>query len=165
MQRMASRVLACLLAEDSGALTSAELAERLQVSPAAVSGAIAYLAQVHMITRERQPGSRRQRYRLHSQVWFEALTNRDAQLNRWQGTLRDGARAVGPDSAAGLRLEETADFFAFLQVEMRAVLSRWEEHRGRSAEPGPPPEQARPGTHSAHGHRQPQRGRPHLPGP
>ena len=46
MQRMPARVFAALLASDDGALTSAELGEQLQVSPAAVSGAVRYLAQV-----------------------------------------------------------------------------------------------------------------------
>lgn len=50
MQRMASRVFACLLASEEGALTSAELSERLQASPAAISGAVRYLAQVNMIS-------------------------------------------------------------------------------------------------------------------
>ena len=38
--RMPARVFASVLAEDAGALTAAELAERLQVSPAAISGAV-----------------------------------------------------------------------------------------------------------------------------
>jgi DNA-binding transcriptional regulator GbsR (MarR family) len=38
--RMPARVFAALLATDSGRLTSSELAELLQVSPAAVSGAV-----------------------------------------------------------------------------------------------------------------------------
>ncbi|MEV6184183.1 MarR family transcriptional regulator, partial [Streptomyces sp. NPDC052015] len=76
MQRMPARVFAALLASDSGTLTSAELGEQLQVSPAAVSGAVRYLAQQHMVSREREPGSRRERYRVHSDQWYELLTNR-----------------------------------------------------------------------------------------
>ena len=40
---MPARVFSALLATDSGRLTAAELAERLQISPAAVSGAVRYL--------------------------------------------------------------------------------------------------------------------------
>src|SRR5438067_1988526 len=73
MPRMPSRVFACLLASETGVLTSAELGERLQISPAAVSGAVRYLSQVNMLSREREPGSRRDRYRVHSDQWYEAL--------------------------------------------------------------------------------------------
>ena len=77
MQRMPARVFAALLASDAGALTSAELGEQLRISPAAVSGAVRYLAQRTWSRREREPGSRRDRYRVHSDQWYEALTNRD----------------------------------------------------------------------------------------
>ena len=43
--RMPARVFAAILADDAGRLTAGELAERLQVSPAAISGAVRYLTQ------------------------------------------------------------------------------------------------------------------------
>src|SRR6478735_10387266 len=89
MQRMPARVFAALLASDSGSLTSAELGEGLRVSPAAVSGAVRYLSQQHMVSREREPGSRRERYRVHGDQWYEALTNREAVIKRWEGALRE----------------------------------------------------------------------------
>ena len=49
---MPARVFAALLASDSGRLTSAELSALLKVSPAAVSGAVRYLAQVNLVSRE-----------------------------------------------------------------------------------------------------------------
>ncbi len=136
MQRMAARVFAALLASDSGTMTSAELAESLRISPAAVSGAVRYLAQVDMVRREREPGSRRDRYRLDSEVWFEALTRRDQLMGRWEGILRDGAATLGPGSPAAERVAETAEFMAFLQKEFQQVLVRWREHRA-AAPDGP----------------------------
>ncbi|WP_351234877.1 MarR family transcriptional regulator [Streptomyces sp. NPDC002133] len=129
MTRMPARVFAALLASDSGAMTSAELGEQLKVSPAAVSGAIRYLAQVSMVSRERQPGSRRERYRVHNNQWYEALTNRDAILKRWTDALREGVTSLGPDTPAGRRLSETVAFFDFMQVELVGMLERWREHR------------------------------------
>lgn len=129
MQRMASRVFACLLAEDSGALGSAELSERLRISPAAVSGAVRYLSQVHLVTREREPGSRRERYRVHADTWYEAIADRDAVLGRWAATFGQGIEAVGPDSRAGRRLAETAEFFAFMRGELSGMMERWYAHR------------------------------------
>ncbi|MEU3351851.1 MarR family transcriptional regulator [Streptomyces sp. NPDC037389] len=137
MPRMASRVFAALLASDSGVLTSAELADSLRISPAAVSGAVRYLTQVDMIAREREPGTRRDRYRLNADVWFHALTRRDQLLIRWEGVLRDGAKTLGPGSPAGARVTETAEFIEFLQKEFQQVLVRWREHRAAPGEGRP----------------------------
>ncbi|MFE3329324.1 GbsR/MarR family transcriptional regulator [Streptomyces sp. NPDC059176] len=131
MTRMPSRVFAAILASDSGVMTSAELGEQLKVSPAAVSGAIRYLAQVNMVTREREPGSRRDRYRVHSDQWYEALTNRDQILRRWEVTLRDGVASLGADSAAGRRIAETLEFFEFMEKELAQLMERWRAHRER----------------------------------
>src|SRR5215813_12570283 len=56
---MPARVFVALLVTDSGRLTSAELAARLQISPAAVSGAVRYLTGIGLVHKERVPGSRR----------------------------------------------------------------------------------------------------------
>ncbi|SDM30971.1 DNA-binding transcriptional regulator GbsR, MarR family [Streptomyces wuyuanensis] len=132
MTRMPARVFAALLSSDSGAMTSAELGEQLQVSPAAVSGAVRYLSQQHMVSREREPGSRRERYRVHSDQWYEALTNRDAILKRWSDSLREGVTSLGAETPAGRRLAETVAFFDFIQDELTAMMERWREHRERT---------------------------------
>jgi DNA-binding MarR family transcriptional regulator len=129
MQRMASRVFAALLASETASMTSAELAEQLKISPAAVSGAIRYLNQVSMVSRERDPGTRRERYVLHNELWYETFTQRDQVLTRWEKVLRDGAEALGPDTAAGARTAETAEFFAFLQREMLGIMDRWSTYK------------------------------------
>ncbi|MEU6810394.1 helix-turn-helix domain-containing protein [Streptomyces sp. NPDC046831] len=132
MQRMPARVFAALLSSDSGSLTSAELGEQLRVSPAAVSGAVRYLAQQHMVSREREPGSRRERYRVHSNQWYEALTNRDAVLKRWEHALREGVDRLGPGTPAGRRLAETLAFFEFVDGEIAAMMERWREYREKT---------------------------------
>ncbi|MET7378978.1 MarR family transcriptional regulator [Streptomyces sp. NPDC005526] len=131
LPRMPGRVFAALLASDTGALTSAELGEQLKVSPAAVSGAVRYLAQVHMVSRERAPGSRRERYRVHGDQWYEALTNREAIIKRWEDALREGVTSLGADTPAGRRLAETLAFFEFVEHEVEAMMERWRVHRER----------------------------------
>ncbi|MDQ0992070.1 GbsR/MarR family transcriptional regulator [Streptomyces sp. V3I7] len=132
MQRMPARIFAALLSSDEGAMTSAELGEQLQVSPAAVSGAVRYLAQQHMVAREREPGSRRERYRVHSDQWYEALTNREAVLKRWEHALRDGVTSLGADTPAGRRMAETLAFFEFVDGEIAAMMERWRVHRDKT---------------------------------
>src|SRR5215203_3687069 len=82
--RMPARVFVALLASDDGRRTAAELAEMLGVSPAAVSNAVRYLQQVRLVAREREPGERRDHYRLYSDTWYAAVTPRDERLRRWQ---------------------------------------------------------------------------------
>ncbi|WP_448321364.1 GbsR/MarR family transcriptional regulator [Streptomyces sp. CO7] len=129
MARMPARVFAALLASDDGVLTSAELSDQLQISPAAVSGAVRYLSQTHLVSREREPGSRRERYRVHNNQWYEAVANREGLLRSWQSAMREGVSAVSPGSPAQERLRETLEFFEFIEVELSGMMERWREKR------------------------------------
>jgi DNA-binding transcriptional regulator GbsR (MarR family) len=129
MPQMPSLVFAALLATDTEGLTATDMAERLQVSRAAISGAVNYLAQVGLIARERQPGTRRQRYVLKNPTWYEAVARREQVLNQWITTTRDGVQALGPTTPAGQRLAESLAFFEFLSDELRGVLERWQQKR------------------------------------
>jgi DNA-binding transcriptional ArsR family regulator len=129
MARMPARVFVALLATDSGRLTAAELAELLHVSPAAISGAVQYLTQVNLVSREREPGSRRDHYRVHDDAWYEGALHRERLLARWEASTREGIEALGADTPAGQRLIETLAFYEFIHGEMPAMLARWRERR------------------------------------
>ncbi|QUQ68890.1 GbsR/MarR family transcriptional regulator [Kutzneria sp. CA-103260] len=128
--RMPARVFVALLASENGQLTAGELAEQLSVSPAAVSGAVRYLTQVHLIVREREPGSKRDHYRVRGNSWYESAMNRERLLTLWSEALLEGVDAVGRSTDAGSRLRESVEFFEFLRVEIPMVLERW---RSRNA--------------------------------
>jgi DNA-binding transcriptional regulator GbsR (MarR family) len=132
MARMPARAFACLLAEDSGQRTAAELAERLEVSPAAISGAVRYLTQVGMVVREREPGARRDHYRLHHDVWTEMYIERAGALRRWEDAMAEGVELLGTDRPSGRRVEETREFFAFLREELPRVMERWRQRKAAS---------------------------------
>ena len=127
--RMPARVFVALIGSDSGRLTSAELSETLSVSPAAISGAVRYLSQVHMIRREREPGSRRDVYVADGDIWYESVLNRDRLIPRWQQSIREGVEALGPDTPAGIRLAETLAFFDFIHAELGDFLDRWQKRK------------------------------------
>jgi DNA-binding transcriptional regulator GbsR (MarR family) len=130
MQRMGARVFVALIAEDTGRLTAADLAERLQVSPAAISGAVRYLATTGMVEREREPGSRRDYYVLRADdLWYDMITRREQLMLRWESVLRDGVEALGQDTPAGLRIRETVAFFDYMHQEMPLFLDRWKLRR------------------------------------
>jgi DNA-binding transcriptional regulator GbsR (MarR family) len=129
MPRMPARVLAALLASDAGRMTAAELAAALHASPAAISGAVRYLTQVDLVTREREPGSRRDHYAIRDNAWYEASLRRDAMLRRWAEELQLGLDELGPATPAGERLRESLDFILFLRDELPALLERWRQQR------------------------------------
>ncbi|MET9493468.1 MarR family transcriptional regulator [Streptomyces sp. NPDC006552] len=129
LPRMPARVFAALLSSEDGALTAAQLGERLRVSPAAVSGAVRYLTQVHMVTREREPGTRRDLFRVHANQWYETLASRDSVLKGWIDALADGVDSFGAASGPGRRLGETLAFFEFVQSELGGLMERWRAHR------------------------------------
>lgn len=135
MARMPARVFVALLTTESGRLTAAELAGLLQVSPAAVSGAVRYLTQVNLASREREVGSRRDVYRVYDDVWYEALFRRDQILGRWEAPLREGATVFGAESAAGRRIAETLAFFEFFHQEIPSLMERWHAYRAEQFGP------------------------------
>ena len=92
--RMPSRVLITLMAADEEALTAAELAERLEVSPAAISGAVRYLIHIGMLQRVPTPGSRRDRYRLPVDPWYESASLRDGYMSQVVAASGDGRRGA-----------------------------------------------------------------------
>lgn len=129
IQRMAGRVFAALVVTDDSRLTAAELAENLQVSPAAVSGAVRYLEQVGLVEREREPGSRRDHFRVLDDMWFASLRKRDRLMEMWRDAAEEGVDAVGADTPAGRRLADMRDFLSFIIRELPLLLERWEKER------------------------------------
>ena len=123
---MPARVFVALLVTDSGRLTAAELADLLQISPAAVSGAVRYLSGVGLLHKERVPGSRREYYRMPTDIWHQVMLLRNQVLIRWIALLKEGVGLVGADTPAGARMAEHAGFFEFLHAEMPAMLARWD---------------------------------------
>ena len=138
MARMPARVFAAILTTDDGRCTAADLAGLLGVSPAAVSGAVRYLIQLRLVRREREPGERRDHYRISSDTWYEAVTRREEVIARWEQDLSDGVKAVGPGSPAGDRLEETRAFFDYFRQALERAVLDWREVRaaGRAGTPG-----------------------------
>jgi DNA-binding transcriptional regulator GbsR (MarR family) len=130
---MPALVFVTLLATNASGLTAEELAAELQVSRAAVSGAVNYLGHVGLTSRERQPGTRRYRYVLQDPSWYELVARRERLLDRWIATTREGVHALGATTPAGRRVAESLAFFEFLRTEMSALLARWREQHANDA--------------------------------
>ncbi|WP_327118272.1 helix-turn-helix domain-containing protein [Streptomyces sp. NBC_01341] len=113
MPKMMARVLAALTITDSGTLTAAELVERLQVSPASVSKAMAFLDSQGLVRRERDE-RRRERYCVDNDVWFQSMMASARATEQLVATARQGVGVLGPGTEAGTRLENVARFMDFV---------------------------------------------------
>lgn len=113
LPKMMSRVLTCLTTTDAGRLTASELARRLQVSPASVSKAVAFLESQGLVRRERDE-RRRERYVVDDDIWYQTMMASARSNNVVIDTARQGVAILGPSTPAGVRLENIARFFDFV---------------------------------------------------
>jgi predicted transcriptional regulator len=126
LPRMASRVIWALMCSEEPAMTAAELAERLGVSPAAISSAVRYGMQINIVAREPVPGSRRDRYRLVDDSWYEVTIAKMNLIKMLAASAGEGVViAGGPDTIAGARLANMRDFYTFVQDTMPELVERW----------------------------------------
>jgi DNA-binding transcriptional regulator GbsR (MarR family) len=117
LPKMTARALTCLFVADAGSVTASELVQHLQVSPASVSKAIAFLEDQGLIRRERDE-RRRERYFVDDDVWYQstiASARRTAQVAE---IARQGVSVLGRDSPAAARLENIARFSEFMSESM-----------------------------------------------
>jgi DNA-binding transcriptional regulator GbsR (MarR family) len=128
--RMPARVFAFVLADDESAYTAAELARGLDVSPAAISGAVRYLTDTHLLVRERNPAGRGDLFRVRDgDIWGTIQAARLPMLDRIIETVGEAVELLPPGSAGRARVEETRDYFTFIREDARGLDQRWRAWR------------------------------------
>ncbi|MGH8791672.1 MAG: GbsR/MarR family transcriptional regulator [Stackebrandtia sp.] len=148
--RMPARVFAYVLAEDAEEYTAADLAEGLQVSPAAISGAVRYLTTVGMLSKSRKPGSRADHYRIFdNEIWSMIISQREPMLRAYMTSAAEGVKLLGPETRGGRRMWETYEFFAFVITETDGMMQRWREHWAKARAEQDPSNLAAAGRDSA----------------
>ena len=113
LPKMMARVLTCLFVDDTGSLTAAELVDRLQVSPASVSKAVAFLEDQGLLRRQRDEG-RRERYVVDGDIWYQSTIASARGIAQVAETARQGVNVLGPETQAAARLENIARFSDFI---------------------------------------------------
>ncbi|MFF6781567.1 helix-turn-helix domain-containing protein [Streptomyces sp. NPDC012510] len=111
--KMMARVMACLCVSDAGSLTASELVQRLQVSPASISKAVAFLETQGLVRRERDD-RRRERYVIDADVWYQSMIASARAIARIVETARQGVGVLGPGTPAAVRMENIARFLDFV---------------------------------------------------
>jgi DNA-binding transcriptional regulator GbsR (MarR family) len=125
LQRLPSRVFAALTSDDDGRMTSAELVDTLRVSPASVSGAVRYLAQIGFLHRERERGGRRDVYVVDDDAWLQAMLREDQVYAPMVAALDDALRDLPEGSPSRHRLLLMREFLVFVGGEMDGIAQRW----------------------------------------
>ena len=113
LPKMTARVLTCLLTTDAGSLTASQLAQRLRVSPASISKAIAFLESQSLVRRERDE-RRRDRYVVDDELFYQATIASARSNDQLAETARQGIAILGPHTPAAARLEKIARFLDFI---------------------------------------------------
>jgi predicted transcriptional regulator len=113
LPRMTARLLTCLYTTDAGSLTAAELVRHLQVSPASISKAVAFLESQGLIRRERDE-RRRERYVVDDDVWYQSMIASARSNALFAATAREGVNVLGAGTPAAVRLENIARFVDFV---------------------------------------------------
>jgi predicted transcriptional regulator len=126
LARMPARLFAFALASDQDAHTAREFADGLEVSPAAVSGAVRYLVQTNMVRRERRRGERADVYVIdHENPWAPLMASRAPWLERGSAVLGRAGKELDESSVGGMRLARSAEFFEFLIDDVGGMTERW----------------------------------------
>lgn len=129
LPRMPARVVMALVGSPDAGYSAAELADRLGVSPAAVSGAVRYLQSLRMIQRLARPGDRIARYDLIDDGWRSMVTANAPLYTK----LAESMEAIAAENAdAPLSVERalrTADFLRFLAERLPQLVVEWEASR------------------------------------
>lgn len=126
LPRMTARVLACLYTTDAGSLTASELAGRLQVSPASVSKAVAFLESQGLIRRERDE-RRRERYVVDDDVLYQSTMAGARSTAHLGEVARQGVDILGSGTPAAARLENIARFLDFVSESITRAANQARE--------------------------------------
>jgi DNA-binding transcriptional regulator GbsR (MarR family) len=129
MPRMPARVMMALVGSPDAGYSAAELADRLGVSPAAVSGAVRYLQSLRMIQRLSRPGDRIARYDLMDDGWHAVVTANAPMYIKLAESMEAIAEQNGDAPLSVARARRVADFLRYLGERMPQLVVEWEESR------------------------------------
>ena len=127
---MAGRLWAWLLICEPAEQTAADLAEALQASRGAISGAAAMLTAVGMIRRTRRRGDRREYFSAPPGTFNAILRTVDTAYGRLVQITTGGLVAMAHrPSSSRARLQEVHDATAFIATEFPALVERFLEEQ------------------------------------
>lgn len=128
LPRITGRVLAWLLVCDPPEQTAAQLAQELDASKGAISGATGMLVRVRLVDRLHIRGERSDRFRVRPGAWDDQI--RDQGVDQARAVLGLGLEALaGEPPARRARLEELDAFYAWYESRIPALWEEWQQYK------------------------------------
>ena len=125
---MTGRVFAWLMVCDPPEQTAAELAEALDASKGAISGATASLVRMRLLERLRVRGERADRFRIRPGAWDEQV--RDPGVSEMRALLAAGLDALADQPASRrARLAELDALYGWWESRMPEIYEEWLEYK------------------------------------
>jgi DNA-binding transcriptional regulator GbsR (MarR family) len=121
---IAGRIFGLLLLSD-GALSLDELAEALAVSKASASTNARLLAQLGVVEQVRRQGSRRDYYRIASDLFERSMAQRLARWRRFTDVIGEGRRTLRASAEVRRRLERYESGFSFMADAIGRAMLQW----------------------------------------
>ena len=129
MPRMPARVMMALVGSPDEGYTAAELAERLGVSAAAVSGAVRYLQSIHIIHRLPHRGRPARPVRHRRRRLARGADRQHAAVRAPRRLRRPGRGREHGAPLSVARARNMSEFFRFLARRMPELLDEWDAER------------------------------------
>jgi DNA-binding transcriptional regulator GbsR (MarR family) len=129
MTPMAGRMWGWLLLCDPPEQTAAQIAEALQASRGAVSGAARILTTAGFIRRTTRRGDRREYFSSPPEALDSMLSNASVIYRQLRVIAEHGLEAAGETPGARARMQEFHDVMAFIEVEVPRVIDRFLDER------------------------------------
>ena len=130
LPRMAGRVWGLLIVTEDPHLSAADLAERLGTSAASISSSTRYLLQNNLIERVRVPGERREFFAFNPASLRSIYLRRIAAVGDVHRMAERALTSFEDRPVPHERLQEMHDFYEWLELELAAVLRRWDGQKG-----------------------------------
>jgi DNA-binding transcriptional regulator GbsR (MarR family) len=128
LPRMAGQIIGQLLFSRSPLVSSAELAEALQVTKGVISTTSRLLIQIELIERVKLMGDRRDYFRLKKRPWFHSFKQELYVISAYRQMAQQGLVAIADyKSERKEALEEMFELYSFLEKEFPALIARWEQ--------------------------------------
>jgi hypothetical protein len=135
LPRMTGRVLAWLLVCDPPEQTAAQLAEALNASKGAISGATGMLVRAGLVDRLHVRGERADRFRVRPEAWDDQV--RDRSIGQARAVVALGLEALaGEPPARRARLEEVDALYAWYESRIPSLLEEWHEYKAKKLRRG-----------------------------
>ncbi len=147
LPRMAGRIFGWLLVCDPPEQSMEQLAAAVQGSKASMSTMTRLLVQSVLVEKVRQPGARRDVFRIRPGQWRQLWQARLQMLRETTDLTAQGLELLRQrPPAVRARLEELHHQYRFIQDHLPALLARLEGERPALLEARPAPRRARAGS-------------------